>query len=139
MLPRTVPEAKPGAGSPNATISLPACSVGGAAVRADAAGTATSAATASSGRKRFTRDSSCLKARGESPTLTRASRERGGGELLEVADQLLARGHQDAVLERAGRDAAVDALDEHLSSRPTWSSNAISSSIQAWSTSGPKK
>src|SRR5665213_4046905 len=56
VLPRTVPDAKPGAGSPNATISLPDSSVGGADGRAVAAGTATSAATARIGRKRFTRN-----------------------------------------------------------------------------------
>jgi hypothetical protein len=54
VVPRTVPAAKPGAESPNATISLPDWSVGAADVRADAAGTATSASAASTGRKRFT-------------------------------------------------------------------------------------
>src|SRR5712691_6428433 len=55
VVPRTVPEAKPTVGSPKATVSLPDSSVGGADVRAKAADATTSAAaTASTGRKRFT-------------------------------------------------------------------------------------
>src|SRR2546426_9301441 len=117
VLPRTVPLAKPGAGSPNATISLPDWSTGGAVVRAEAAGTQTSAATARTGRRRFTRKPSCgLEPgnRSKSTAVPPASLigEGGGRQLLEVPDQLLAVAHEDAVLEGARGDAALYALDE---------------------------
>src|ERR1700751_2235891 len=53
VLPRTVPEAKPTAGSPNATMSSPDFNVGAEAGLADAAGTATRAASNTAGRRRF--------------------------------------------------------------------------------------
>src|SRR5262249_39196437 len=53
--PRTVPAAKPTAGSPKATTSLPGCITGGAA---EAAGTATAAAARSAATiRRFTEPS----------------------------------------------------------------------------------
>jgi len=53
VLPRTVPEAKPTAGSPNATMSSPDFNVGTEVRCADAAGTATTAASATAMRRRF--------------------------------------------------------------------------------------
>src|SRR5581483_9292285 len=60
VLPRTVPDAKPTAGSPKATISLPGWSVGAAVRFAVAAGAATRAANSRAGRRRFTVPSSEL-------------------------------------------------------------------------------
>jgi hypothetical protein len=48
-----VPEAKPTAGSPNATMSSPDFNVGTEVRCADAAGTATTAASATAMRRRF--------------------------------------------------------------------------------------
>src|SRR5437763_12804909 len=115
LLPRTLPFTKPGFGSPYATISLPDCSVGAAAWRADAAGTATSAATASKGMNHFTRSPPVSFDLGKS-SLARsgAGLQRRTGEALEVADQLFAAAHEIPVLEAARGDSAVDALDEAL-------------------------
>src|SRR6476619_4578766 len=113
LLPRTEPFTKPGFGSPYATTSWPGWMVGTAAGRADAAGTAMSAATASNGMKRFTRSPPVRLDLGRM-SLSRSdlrfqSRSR---QALEMADQLLGAAHQEPVLEAAGGEAALDALDE---------------------------
>ena len=49
----------------------------------------------------------------ETGKFTSRNAQRFAGQLLEMSDQLLASAHQPAVLEAAGGDASVDALDEH--------------------------
>src|SRR5437762_8491940 len=74
-----------------------------------AASVEASAASASSGKSRFTEALLCVETRREKATL---QRESSGGERLEMDDQLLAVAHEHAVLDGAGSDAALHALDE---------------------------
>src|SRR6476619_2353518 len=74
-----------------------------------AASVETSAASASSGKSRFTDCPPMCRIQPREATLPR---ERGGGERLEMGDQLLALAHEDAVLDPARGDSALYALDE---------------------------
>src|SRR5512140_1805946 len=73
-----------------------------------------SAATASNGMKRFTRSPPVRLDLGRM-SLSRSDLrfQRASCEALEVADQLLGAAHQVPVLQPAGGEAPLDALDEH--------------------------
>src|SRR3954462_11068157 len=94
-------------------ISCPDLRVGAAAGRADAAGTATTAATARSGIKRFTESPPVgLDLGGKSVPRSGSGFQRRTGQAVEVPDQLLASAHQVAVLDPAAGHPAVNALHE---------------------------
>ena len=128
VLPRTVPLANPGAGSPNATIRLARLERRRSGCQAeDAAGTATSAATARSGRKRFTgcppvslqlgSNESTRGSRQERPAL-RTLGERGGGSAAgsgRISCSL--RSIRKPCSSAAAGDPGVDALHERRGPR----------------------